>query len=267
MTIENNLTVVEKLIDVGCCRLNFTIIPGSNAVILLEVGGGADSTGWGNFPKLLAQETGATVVSYDRAGFGKSDLPDTPYNPVEETKWLMLGLRQLELDQDLILVGHSYGGWRIRLFASQHPEVVGGLVFVDPFSTEFVDLLGVDYLDQHPYAAKDPPFDISNPAALTHNQRGLIRMVKDGLAPKVEIMRKTRLPKNKPVRIITAGEPWWKTPQEDRAWRAAHEQMAASIPGAKLIVAQESDHLIPEKQPELIVQTVREVIELVEAIS
>jgi pimeloyl-ACP methyl ester carboxylesterase len=267
MIIEKNINAAESLIDVGGCRLNFSVIQGSDTRILLEVGGGADSMYWGPFPMNLAVEIGATVVAYDRAGFGKSDLPDTPYNPVEETEWLMFGLRKLELDQDLILVGHSYGGWRIRLFASQHPEAVRGLVFVDPFSTEFVDLLGVDYLDQHPYAAKDPPFDTSNPDALTHNQRGLIRMVKGGLAPKVEMMRKTTVPRNIPVRIITSGEPWWKTSQEDRAWRKAHEQMTASIAGAKLIVAEESDHLIPEKQPELIIQAVKDVINLVKAIS
>jgi pimeloyl-ACP methyl ester carboxylesterase len=260
MTIEKNITAVESLINVGGCRLNFSVIQGSDTRILLEVGGGADSTCWGPFPINLAEEIGATVVTYDRAGFGKSGLPDTPYNPVEETDWLMAGLHQLKLNQDLILVGHSYGGWRIRLFASQHPEAVRGLVFVDPFSNEFVDQLGVDYLDQHPFAAKDPPFDISNPAALTKNQRALLRMVRDGLAPKVEMMRKTTVPQNIPVRIITAGDPWWKTPQEDRAWRAAHEQMAAAIPGAVLIVAERCDHMIPDKQPEIIIRAVREVI-------
>jgi len=55
---------------------------------------------------------------------------------------------------------------------------------------------------------------------------------------------------------------WWHTPQEDQAWRAAHDQMASSIPSAVLVVAEKSDHLIPEKQPELIVQAVNEVIEL-----
>jgi pimeloyl-ACP methyl ester carboxylesterase len=80
-------------------------------------------------------------------------------------------------------------------------------------------------------------------------------------------MRKTTIPENVPVRIITAGKSWWLTPEEDRAWRKAHEQMAASIPSAKLIVARESDHLIPEKQPELIFQAVRDVIKLVKTTS
>ena len=53
---------------------------------------------------------------------------------------------------------------------------------------------------------------------------------------------------------------------KDRAWRDAHEQMVTSIPDAVLAVAQESDHLIPEKQPEIIAEAAKQVIRLVESI-
>lgn len=87
-------------------------------------------------------------------------------------------------------------------------------------------------------------------------------MVKEGLGPKAAIMRHTTIPENIPVRIITSGKPWWGTPDEDVAWRKAHEQMAASILGAVLVVAEESDHLIPEKQPDVILDALKEVIRL-----
>ena len=257
-----NLEKKDTLIDVGGCRLYFSVIPGSGDTVILEVGGGDDSSGWDPFPMQLAQETGATVVTYDRAGFGKSDLPTTPYNLLEETDWLMTGLQELGLAQDILLVGHSYGGWRIHLTASRYPAAVRGLVFIDPFSTEFVDLLGVGYLDMHPMAAKDPPFDTSNPGSLTKNQRALVRMVADGLGPKVKVMRNTSIPTGIPVRIITAGIPWWHTPAEDSAWRKSHEIMRDSIPGATLIVAEGCDHMIPEKMPEIIIQTIKEILEL-----
>jgi pimeloyl-ACP methyl ester carboxylesterase len=247
----------EKLVDVGGCRLNFSIIQGSKTIILLEVGGGADSTFWGTFPLDCARETGATVVTYDRAGFGKSDLPDTPYDMVEEIDWCMKGLRQLGLDRDIILAGHSYGGWLIRLTASRYPETVRGMVFIDPFSVEFVDLLGVEYIDNHPMFT----FPESNPEELTKNQRGGLRMLSTGVGPKAEIMRGTVIP-NVPVRIITAGQPWWFTPEENQTWLQAHKRMAASIPGAELIVAKESDHLIPEKQPATVIAAIKEVIRL-----
>jgi pimeloyl-ACP methyl ester carboxylesterase len=261
MTLEKKRIAEDFLIDVGGCHLHFTVIRGSETRIVLEVGGGADASQWGTFPKHLAQETGATVVMYDRAGFGKSDMPETPYNMIEEVDWFVEGLRQLGLDEDIILMGHSYGGWLIRLTASRYPEVVRGMVFIDPFSAEFVNLMDVEYLDNHPMCGKELPFANSDPEDLTKNQRGGIRMVKEGLAPKVAITQNTTVPKV-PVRIITSGQLWWNTPEEDLAWRQAHEQIAASIPGAKLIVAEESDHLIPEKQPEIIIEAVRDVIRL-----
>ena len=261
MTLEKKSAVKHSLIDVGGCHLHFSVIHGSETRLVLEVGGGADSSQWGPFPMYLARETGATVVTYDRAGFGKSDLPDTPYNMVEEVDWFMEGLRQLGLDDNIILMGHSYGGWLIRLTASRYPEVVRGMVFIDPFSAEFVNLMDVEHLDNHPMCGKQLPFADSRPEDLTKNQRGGIRMVKGGLGPKVAIMQNTTIP-DVPVRIITSGQPWWNTPEEDRAWRQAHEQMAASIPGAELIVAEESDHLIPEKQPEIIVEAVKDVMRL-----
>ena len=46
----------------------------------------------------------------------------------------------------------------------------------------------------------------------------------------------------------------------DRAWRKAHQQMAASIPDAVLFEAEGCDHFIPEKQPEIIIQAVKQVI-------
>lgn len=258
MLDEKEISVVEKLVDVGGCHLYFSIIQGSEIIIALEVGGGADSTYWGPFPLNLAEGTGATVVTYDRAGFGKSDLPNTPYDMIEEVDWFMEGMHLLGLEKDLILLGHSYGGWLIRLTASLYPEAVKGMVFIDPFSTEFVDLLGVEPIDNHPYFT----FPELTTEELTKNQRGGFRMLKVGVGPKAEIMRKTTLPKV-PVRIITAGQPWWLKPEEDQAWRNAHEQMAASIPDAELWVADNSDHLIPEKEPEIILSAVKEVVKLI----
>jgi len=51
-----------------------------------------------------------------------------------------------ECSDDLILVGHSYGGLLARLFAERHPEKVGGLVLVDP-------VLGCEWA--HPGKAQD----------------------------------------------------------------------------------------------------------------
>ena len=252
----------EKLIQVGQYRLNFKVIKGSSLTILLESGGGLDSREWNRMAPDLAQKTGATVVSYDRAGLGKSDLPETPYDMREEIDGLWQGLQQLELDKNLILVGHSYGGWLIRLTANDHPDAIQGMVFVDPFTTEFVDALGVEYLDNHPTIGK-LPFPTTHPEKLTKIQRALVRVVEEGLGPKVKVMRNTSIPKGIPVRIITCGKGFLPKPEENEAWRQAHEQMAASIEGAILSVAEQSSHMIPWSQPDLIIEAAMEIIRLI----
>ena len=221
---HTTIEIQEKLINIGECQLNFQIIKGGSITILLEAGGGMDSTEWSKLVPEIASKTGATVVAYDRAGFGKSDLPEIPYDMRQESKWLMIALKKLGIDKDLILVGHSYGGWLIRLITTTWPDKVIGMVFIDPFSTEFVDILGVKYLDDHPMTGK-LPFDTSKPEKLTKFQRALARMVSDGLGRKTEIMRKTTIPEGIPVRLITSGKAMLPKPEEQAAWRKSHQQI------------------------------------------
>ena len=256
---------VEKLVDVGGYNLNFRIIPGQGPAILLESGGGMDANEWNALAPRLAAETGSTVIAYDRAGFGKSDLPETKYDLREDTAALWRGLRTLGLDRDLILVGHSYGGFLIRFEAAEHPDAVRGLVFIDPFTVEFVDTFGVDYCNNHPMMGK-LPFDTSRPEKLSKLQRAMVRMVgapdDSNLADKIAVARKAVVPAGLPARVITAGIAFLPKPEEWKAWRESHERLAASIAGAKLIVAEKSGHMIPGSQPDLIVAVVSEVTRL-----
>jgi pimeloyl-ACP methyl ester carboxylesterase len=97
-------------VDVGGYRLRFRVVDGRLPTIVLESGGGADSSEWTILQPQLARLTGLAVVSYDRAGFGESDLPSSPYNASEEVAGLQTGLKRLGLAKEVLLVGHSYGG-------------------------------------------------------------------------------------------------------------------------------------------------------------
>jgi pimeloyl-ACP methyl ester carboxylesterase len=254
---------VERRIDVGGYSLNFQTIQGRGPVILLEAGGGLDSTEWAEIGPRLARQTGGSVVAYDRAGFGKSDLPETPCDLRADTAALWRGLRTLGLDRDLVLVGHSYGGLLIRFEAAEHPEAVRGLVFVDPFTIEFVDLLGLEYCNDHPMIGK-LPFDASRPETLTKAQRAQVRMigVPSNLAEKMALLRRAVLPEGIPVRLISAGIDFLPRPEEQKAWREAHARFAASVPGARIVVAEKSSHMVPLDQPDLLVSVVSEVTRL-----
>jgi pimeloyl-ACP methyl ester carboxylesterase len=255
--------IIEKMVNVGKYNLNFVIIKGTGPTILLESGGGLDSSEWIALMPKLAEATDATIVAYDRAGFGKSDLPETKYDLREETDWLWRALSQLGLDKDLILVGHSYGGFLIRFEASEHPDDVKGLVFVDPFTAELVNAVGIERCNNHPMMGK-LPFDTLHPENLTKLQKAVVRMVgiPRNLEEKYNLVSKSKVPKGIPVRVITSGQ-IWLTPDEMRIWRESHVRLVESIKDAKLIVAEQSDHMIPLRQPDLVVSVVSEVAKLV----
>ena len=257
---EGELAVIDTMITVDGVGLHFQIIEGGSLTILLEAGGGMDLSEWKDIAPRLARETGATVVSYSRPGFGKSDLPEAPCDMKVEAAWLWNALGLLGLDSDIILVGHSFGGWMVRLEASMYPEDVLGIVFVDPFSAEFVDILGVEYLDNHPLLGK-LPFDTSDLSKLNKYQLAEVRMTKGGLGPKMKIMKETAVPEGIPVVIIKSGLPTLPDEKDQEAWARALTQMAASIDGAVLITAEESNHMIPWNQPDIVVDAVKEMVE------
>ncbi len=254
--------VVEKMVNVGPVSLFFRIYKGGAPTVILESGGGGDSREWTTFGPRLAKATGATVVAYDRAGFGKSDLPDTPYDLAQETQWLWAALKELGLDRDLILAGHSYGGLLLRHEVVTHPESVRGLVFIDPFTVEFVDALGIDYCNDREGLGKLPKLSAEAFAKLGKQDRADLRMggyPGGNLAAKCDFLRPLAIPKGIPARVIASGKTWMRE-NEMPLWRQALERFAASIAGAKLVVASESDHMIPERQPDLVIKVIVEVI-------
>ena len=56
-------------------------------------------------------------------------------------------LEILGFKNKFILVGHSYGGLLVQLFTFQYPELVSGLVLIDPMNANFVDKFGLDNLN------------------------------------------------------------------------------------------------------------------------
>ncbi len=97
--------------------------------IILESGMGGCALDWALVQPELSKY--AAVLSYDRAGFGWSQetLPiSTCWHYVYDLREL---LQTLGLRPPYLLVGHSYGGMMMRLFASYYPNEVQGLVLVD----------------------------------------------------------------------------------------------------------------------------------------
>ena len=131
---------VDTMVSVGDHALHLMIRRGTRPVtIVLEAGGGAELGGWYDVPALLARETGATVVAYDRAGFGRSELGAPYMLPDQEIADLYCALETIAAPERTIHVGHSYGALFALLSAARFPDRVQGVVLVDPMNPRFVE--------------------------------------------------------------------------------------------------------------------------------
>ncbi|HEY5851115.1 MAG TPA: alpha/beta hydrolase [Lysobacter sp.] len=98
--------------------------------VVLEAGGNADSSTWFRVQSLLSDTV--RVCSYDRAGYGFSDLGPVPRSLQADVDDLHALLKAAKLKAPLVLVGHSLGSNIVRQYAQQHLADVTGLVLVDP---------------------------------------------------------------------------------------------------------------------------------------
>ncbi|WP_462409883.1 alpha/beta fold hydrolase [Neobacillus sp. Marseille-QA0830] len=73
----------------------------------------------------------ARVITYDRAGYGWSDPGPFPRTNEAAVEDLRLLLEKINIKEPVILVGHSYGGINVRLFAKKYPDRTAGNVLVD----------------------------------------------------------------------------------------------------------------------------------------
>lgn len=121
-----------RLVDVGGWRLHLNCTgearPSQPAVIL-ESGVGDFSVEWSLVQPAVSRF--ARVCSYDRAGDGWSELgphPRTLHQIVYELHTLLAAAGERP---PFVLVGHSYGGWLVRLYQSTYPTEVAGMVLVE----------------------------------------------------------------------------------------------------------------------------------------
>ncbi|MDB5088322.1 MAG: hypothetical protein JWR09_2316 [Mucilaginibacter sp.] len=205
----------DTLINVGRYQLHFTIIKGKNTPILFEAGGGNDGTIWNGLTRYIAEITGATMITYDRPGLGKSGKDSTDTSIGNDIKGLETGLAKLGYQKEIMLVSHSLGGFYNSLYAARHPGNIKAIVFFD------TNLPGFFTPEQ---------FEKMNASQHIRND--------------VETVRKNPLPANIPLLDIVSEKTVFEgTPDADR-WKTVHHDFAASSPNRKEMIAYETGHYI-----------------------
>ena len=118
-----------RMIDLGSHQLHLYETGHEGPTILLESGLMSTVFSWTELQRELSKSF--RVVSYDRAGLGWSELGPMPRTAERIIDELHLALEKAALPPPYILVGHSFGGLTMQLFAARFPKEVAGMVLID----------------------------------------------------------------------------------------------------------------------------------------
>ena len=123
-----------QMVDVGGHQLHIYCTGRGSPTVVMESGLGSTSLGWRLVQPEVAKFT--RVCSYERAGLGWSEvgpMPRTSQQIVEELRAL---LKNAGIEAPYVLVGHSFGGFTVRLYADKYSDEIVGMVLVDPLSPQ-----------------------------------------------------------------------------------------------------------------------------------
>jgi pimeloyl-ACP methyl ester carboxylesterase len=242
-------TASDQMIDVGGTVLHFRVTPGCSPTILLEAGGSLDSSEWTKLQPQLHAATGAAVVSYDRAGFGRSHLPHGTYGIDQQVTWLRQGLGKAKVPEDVVLVGHSYGALLTQLYAHRYPEITKGVVLLDPQTVAAVDAIG------GPSAI---PFQMptSPPKLVAASMR-----MRDSFPADLNIVRQAPFSNAVPITVVAAGTRWLPTDAWNDAFDAGRKSIVTGFPNRHLVVAERSGHMISDERPDVVLSTVQAMVD------
>jgi len=254
-----------RMVDIGGRRLAVVSAGSGTPTVILETGLGAESAEWAVVQKDVAAI--AQVLRYDRAGRGASDpvLAPVPRTADEILDDLRALLRRAEIEPPYVLVGHSFGGLLMRLFAHHHPGDVAGLVLVDSMHEDQFDILGPML----------PPPAAGEPAELTRFRQFSQGGWRDPAATPegidfvktIEQARAVRSLGNIPVHIIIAGtflnqsmiDDNWRSELQGR-WQELQMDFLRLSPRATNSFALKSGHFVQRDMPHAVSDSIRAIV-------
>jgi len=231
-------------------------------LVVLESGLGDSSLVWNAVLPEVARF--ARACAYDRLGLGASGAAPLENSMAQMTSRLRAVLEQVGPKESLVLVGHSLGGLLARLYASEYPAEVAGLVLVDAASEDAAEIWSLLPVEgrKNVRAGFDTSAERLDFEAF---QAGMARVRALGKAaggqPLVE----------RPLIVLTGTkqEAVQVTPQVDarvfEVWLDLQAEMVKLSGNSVQFVTQESGHYVQVDQPGLVVAAVREVVRAAES--
>jgi pimeloyl-ACP methyl ester carboxylesterase len=284
------------MVDVGGFRMHLVCEGEGGPAVVLDAGKADAWITWFRVQPELARMT--RVCSYDRAGIGYSDpgpLPRSRRRTVEEMRTL---LARAGVPPPYVLVGHSFGGLNVRLYAALHPDEVAGLVLEESahedhwvhapreFRQRHLDTIEEERLQAEKARRGEPmPRILYSPDGLSLRVRSQIADVarrpawyvasyQESLIGEEGAKAFAGLPRtlDVPLVVLSAGSrqrPESRPPELHARWvriaRELQDDLASRSARSRHLVVEGAGHFIHWDRPGVVVETVSDMIRLARA--
>jgi pimeloyl-ACP methyl ester carboxylesterase len=233
------------LFDVGGHSLYLECFGTSGPVVLFDAGSGSAGDTWKRSRKgfIGLVDNDYRRCLYDRANLGRSDRVPGHRTSATAAEELHTLLHTAGLEPPYVLVGRSFGGYNIRLFAAAFPAEVRSLILIETLTPRFHDgmralLTPAQWaIEVEGLQATEAPLDII----------GSTPLVAAAALPDVPL-------------LVIAGTKWhsgnapwpadWPGPQLDALWDQAQLELGASVPRGRTVVFEGGDHSLHFSQPQ-----------------
>lgn len=235
----------ELFVQISDCKLYAKIVgehDGKPTVIM--------DAGYGDFSKAWASVIGdisllTNVLIYDRAGLGKSETSANPRTSREMVKELKELLIVAKIKPPYILVGHSFGGVNMRMFATEFQHEVCGLVLVDStpedYRERFLPTMSPDFQQRY-------------------NKQFVYEGDYDEFMESLKQLKETRKKLNVPVIVLSAGKKAQYSKESQALWNEMQREILGISSEGELVIAENSAHYIQKDEPEVVVSAIKKLI-------
>jgi pimeloyl-ACP methyl ester carboxylesterase len=254
--------------------------------VVMDSGLGGGVLDWQTVQPKVA--TFARVCSYDRSGIGWSESGQKPRTSRRIVEELHLLLSEAGEEGPYVLVGHSFGGANVQLYASEYQGDVAGMVLVD-------SALDTRVLDKDLRAFGAPPSPLLIKAAAPLGILRLVPSVGEESLPRRLAQQRSAIYNGtrhlyavadesatvqesvaeatdaaptlgeKPLVVLSAGARQYPSTKQAKRLDEQTNEFEASLAdlseNSELVVAKNSAHYIHFDRPELVVEYIRRVVE------
>lgn len=278
-----------RWVDVGGYKMHLYCTGEGSPAVILEAGLNDFYVSWAKVQPEVSKSV--RVCTYDRAGLGWSEASPRPRTSEVMAEELHTLLTNAGVEGPYILAGHSFGGINVRSFAQKYPDEVVGMVLVDsahegqgarlPFLKDAAD----QFVGQFRTLSAMSSFGLMALSPETIPNRGLpdeayrqyqavlatTKYFDGAIAESSTFYSITAsVPESLgglPLIVLSHGLPdrsigVTESQQEqfEREWAAMQSELAGLSSNSKQIIADMSEHYIQLDQPELVIESILELM-------